>query len=72
MEYLSEDPCIVDVGAGDGRVLGYLRAIFGPKIRLIAVDLDIAEDTKQFFSDNDIIYFETVIEAFNFEENVGA
>ena len=37
-------------------------AIFGPKIRLIAVDLDIAEDTKQFFSDNDIIYFETVLD----------
>ena len=68
--YLGQNPCIVDIGAGDGRVLGFLRKIYGKQIRLIAIDLAFPDETKRFFKKNKIEFFEGVLEKINLSKYV--
>lgn len=55
--------CVIDIGAGDGRVLGYLRDIYGDSLRLIAIDICVDDKTKEFFKQRKIEYFEGAFEA---------
>ena len=61
----SEYSCIVDIGAGDGRILGYLRYILGEKARLIAIDIAVDNKTKKYFDEINVQYIESSIEDLN-------
>ncbi len=59
---LPKNPCIIDIGAGDGRVLSYFRKILGENATLIAIDISVDKKTKDFFGKMNIKYIESSIE----------
>lgn len=67
-KYVTPEPCFVDIGAGDGRVLGYFRKIFSSNARLVAVDFSVDPKTKQYFDNQSIEYVEGIAENIDFEK----
>lgn len=62
-KYFSGSPHIIDFGAGDGRVLFLLRRIFGPTVRLTALDIKFDAQTKEAFRQFGINFSESLLES---------
>ena len=67
--YLPNNPCIIDVGVGDGRVLGYLRHILGKEVKLIGIDISVDNKTKEYFKEINVEYIESSIENLDLKKN---
>ena len=67
VKYLPENPCIIDVGVGDGRVLGYLRNILGGNAKLIGIDIAVDDKTKEYFKKINVEYIESSIEELDYK-----